>query len=234
MADDAMESARKLSQPYTLATVAVLCAWVSQLCGDLDRTMERAETAISLSNVEGFPFWAPMGVIMRGWVLLERGELELGLAEMRRGLSEFRQVGASVTVPYHLTLLAQALAKVNQHQEASDVLAEAEKIAEQNEESWWNAEIARLKGEFALASVNGGANPEPGYKEAERYFRQALSIALEQGAKSVELRAAASLCCLERARGKNEGSRRDLLALYESFKEGFGTRDLVDAKAVLS
>ena len=54
-----------------------------------------------------------------------------------------------------------------------------------------------------------------------------------QGARSLELRAATSLARLWRDQGKR-AEARDLLALiYGWFTEGFDTRDLIDAKALL-
>jgi hypothetical protein len=59
-------------------------------------------------------------------------------------------------------------------------------VAEQTGEHWNLAELYRLKGELLLNSIGGGG-------EAERCFRQALSIAIRQQAKALELRAATSL-----------------------------------------
>jgi predicted ATPase len=68
---------------------------------------------------------------------------------------------------------------------------------------------------------------------AEELYRNALTIAQEQGAKLWELRAAASLARLRRDQGRH-GEARDLLApVYGWFTEGFDTPDLKEAKALL-
>jgi len=76
-------------------------------------------------------------------------------------------------------------------------------------------------------------SPEPDAAKAETYFERALSIARQQQAKSWELRAAMSLARLWRNQGKVQQARELLAAVYEWFTEGFDTRDLREAKALL-
>ena len=65
-------------------------------------------------------------------------------------------------------------------------------------------------------------------------LREALTVAERQGGKAWALRAATDLAELGLAHG-DAGPARDALApLYRSFAEGFGTRDLKRAAAVLA
>ncbi len=68
---------------------------------------------------------------------------------------------------------------------------------------------------------------------AEACFRRALDVARAQEAKSPELRAATSLARLWRDQGKRAEARALLAPVYATFTEGFTTRDLIDAKALL-
>jgi predicted ATPase len=58
-------------------------------------------------------------------------------------------------------------------------------------------------------------------------------MAREQGAKSFELRAAMSLARLWRDQGRHTEARALLAPVYNWFTEGFDTRDLREAKALL-
>ena len=65
------------------------------------------------------------------------------------------------------------------------------------------------------------------------YFANALAIARKQQAKSWKLRAAMSLARLWRDQGKVKEARELLAPVYGWFTEGFDTRDLKEAKALL-
>ena len=62
---------------------------------------------------------------------------------------------------------------------------------------------------------------------------QSLEIARRQEARTFELRAATTLARLWQRQGKREKARALLAPLYAWFTEGFDTRDLIDAKALL-
>ena len=98
---------------------------------------------------------------------------------------------------------------------------------ETTKESWFEAEVNRIAGEIALRA------PEPDAAKAEEYFERALAVARQQQAKSWELRAAMSLARLWRDQGKVQQARELLAPVYGWFTEGFDTRDLKEAKALL-
>jgi predicted ATPase len=70
-------------------------------------------------------------------------------------------------------------------------------------------------------------------QEAEGYFFKAIEIARKQQAKSLELRVTMSLARLWRQQGKQCEAHSMLAELYGWFTEGFGTKDLQEAKALL-
>jgi predicted ATPase len=74
---------------------------------------------------------------------------------------------------------------------------------------------------------------EPDTAKAEAYFNRALTLARQQQAKSWELRAATSLARLLREQGKVRQARGLLAPVRRWFTEGFDTRDLKEAKALL-
>jgi predicted ATPase len=62
---------------------------------------------------------------------------------------------------------------------------------------------------------------------------KSLQTGRQQQAKSLELRAATSLARLWRDQGKTPQARELLSPVYGWFTEGFDTRDLKEAKALL-
>ena len=69
--------------------------------------------------------------------------------------------------------------------------------------------------------------------KAEACFQRALMIAREQGARALELEAALDLARLWRDRGKRADARDLVAPVYGWFTEGFDTKDLKEAKALL-
>src|SRR5204862_1969164 len=90
------------------------------------------------------------------------------------------------------------------------------------------SEIRRLEGELVLQQTPTAAD------EAERTFRAAIDIARSRSEKGLELRAETSLGRLLAARGRRDEARRRLGDVYGSFTEGFATRDLRVARALLA
>jgi len=111
-------------------------------------------------------------------------------------------------------------------------LAEALDFVEETEERFCEAEIYRLKGALTLQS-QVSVQKSKAETEAETCFQKSIEIAKHQQAKSWELRAATSLARLWREQGKKQEARTLLAPVYNWFGEGFDTRDLKDAKALL-
>jgi predicted ATPase len=146
---------------------------------------------------------------------------------MTAGLTAYRLTGTTVWMPLHLTYLARAYAELGKLDDAWRCIGEATKAVEKTKETWFEAEINRIAGEIALKS------PERNTGKAEDYFERALAVARQQQAKSWELRAAMSLARLWRDQGKVQQARELLAPVYGWFTEGFDTRDLKEAKALL-
>jgi predicted ATPase/DNA-binding winged helix-turn-helix (wHTH) protein len=93
---------------------------------------------------------------------------------------------------------------------------------------WCTAEVLRAQGETLLEIGEPDADAA-----AEELFVRSMDISRRQGARSWELRSAMSLARLWHV-GAQTARARDLLAeVYGRFPEGFGTRDLIQAQALL-
>ena len=143
------------------------------------------------------------------------------------GRTAWRSTGSTVFEPFYLTYLASAHAELGQFDDAWRCISEAMTAVETTKEKWCEAEVNRMAGEITLMS------PKPDAAKAQAYFERALAVARQQQAKSWELRAAMSLARLWRDQGKPQQARELLAPLYGWFTEGFDTRDLKEAKALL-
>jgi adenylate cyclase len=258
---EALTLAQELAYSNTLAAALVFAAWFYQLCRDGQRAKERAEAAITLSTEQGLPFWLAAGESCRGWLLAEQGQVEEGIAQIRRALAAYRATGAEVHWRIQsLVALAEVCLKAGRTEEGLSALAEAVDFMNSHEERWLEAEVYRIKGQLVLQSgVRSLESENPSTQhlapntqaevdqEAEEYFFKAIEIAQKQQAKSLELRAVMSLVRLRQRQAMQSASRNTqhesrtkldeahkmLSELYHWFTEGFDTKDLQDAKALL-
>jgi predicted ATPase len=224
---DALALAHELSHPYSLAWARCWATFVSQFRRDVSVVHEHAEAAVALSTEQGFPLWAALGTILRGWALAMQGHGEAGLAQVHQGIAAWRATGAALFVPYLCTVLAEVAAHLGHTEDGLQALAEARTLVEQHEERWWEAEVCRLRGVLLLKQA------ETPQAEAEAWLLRALDVARRQEAKSLELRAAMSLSRLWQQQGKRQEAYDLLSEVYAWFTEGFDTADLQDAKALL-
>jgi predicted ATPase len=93
------------------------------------------------------------------------------------------------------------------------------------EERAYYAEILRLKGWMLTIKDD--------LEGAEQNYLASLEWAREQQAKSWELRTSTSLARLWQGQGKRDDAHDLLAPVYNWFTEGFDTKDLIEAKALL-
>jgi predicted ATPase len=163
---------------------------------------------------------------------------------MRQGHPAFQASGSKVERLPNLAHLAAAHGKAGQIEEGLNVLAEALDLVQKTGACTWEAELYRLKGELTLqqfkvqsSRFKVGESSEFGVlsseSKAEECFRKAFEIACKQQAKSLELRATVSLARLWQQQGKTAEAHQMLAEIYGWFSEGFDTKDLQEAKALL-
>ena len=218
---------------------------IYQIGGGGQAAQQNAETFMALAREQGFLQFLSLGTIMRGRALVEQGQLAEGIAQMRHGLASHAGLGIGLFRSRLLARLAEAHGKIGQIEEGLTVLADAFAHVERIGERFYEAELYRLKGELTLQS--SVQSLESRVTEAEECFRRAIAIAKQQHAKSLELRAVMSLVRVRAQLVTQKGSRNTkhaprvrlaeahqmLAKVYNWFTEGFDTKDLQEAKALL-
>ena len=122
------------------------------------------------------------------------------------------------------------MAEIQAGQDAKEALARIDKalaLAGRTGEHWTDALLHRIRGEILLKRDSANT------ALAEEAFLTAIAVAQQQKARSFELRASMSLARLWRDQGKVQQARELMAPVYGWFTEGFDTRDLKDAKALL-
>ncbi len=240
---EALTLAQELAHPGSSGYALHFAAMLYQFRREEQTVQERAEAVIALVTEHGFPHFLALGPILRGWALAEQGHGEEGIAQLHQGLNTYRATGAGIARTQFLALLAEAYGKAGQAEEGLTVLAEALAMVDKTGECYYEAELYRLRGEFTLQQLkiknakltmtetpHQAANPQA---EAEACFHKAIDIARKQQAKSLELRAVMSLSRLWQQQDKKAEAHEVLAEVYGWFTEGFDTKDLQEAKALL-
>jgi predicted ATPase len=222
----ALELSHRLEQPSSQTLALHFAAMLHQLRGDVPRAGACADACGVFAAEHGFSFWMAGGAVMSGWALAAGGVADEGVARLRRGLRDWQATSSLTYRTYYLGLLAEVLAGQGQVAEAGRVLEEALALARRTGEGLYEAELLRLRGELLL---RGPGEPAA----AEAHFRQALEVARQQGAKSLELRAAISLARPGRPLGAPGEARARLAETYGWFTEGLQTPDLQEARGLL-
>jgi class 3 adenylate cyclase/predicted ATPase len=241
---EALRLARELEHPFSTGWVLVSAAWLHHLRHEPQEVKRLAETLTAHSQDQGFQVWLLWGAILHGWALAMQGQGEEGIAEIRQGMASWQAIGAEQLWPSFFALLAEAYGKVGRTEDGLTALAEALARVNKTGERLNEAELYRLKGELMLQqlsvassqlSVPNSQSPTPNpQSEAEACFLKAIDIARQQQAKSWELRATTSLARLWQQQGRQKDAHQMLADIYHWFTEGFDTKDLQEAKALLN
>jgi class 3 adenylate cyclase/predicted ATPase len=224
---EAFTLAQELSHPLSFAYALYFAFLLHGFRKERQLAQEKAKELIAVSSEHGFPYWAEIGTFLRGSMLVAQGQVEEGLAQMRQGMENYLAEGTEQGHPSFLSGLAAAHGSVGQIDEGLALLTEALAILDKTGQRLNEVELYLLKGSLLLKT--GGQK----VAEAEECFRQALDVARRQGAKSLELQAVIRLCRLWRQQGKKDEAQQQLAEIYGWFTEGFDTRDLKEAKALL-
>ena len=233
---ESLTLARELANPFSLAVAVIWAAVLHDFRREDALVQEYAAATQALSTEQGFATFAAGAIILQGWALVRRGAVDRGVTQMIEGLRAWREAGSDLFQYWH-ALIAEGHARNGHVAKGLAQLDEGFAVIEKSGEVMWEPELYRLKGELLLKarSPDNHSGPEgpPDPIEAEICFQRALQIARQQGAKSLELRAAMSVSRLWSRQDRREEARQLLADIYGWFTEGFDTGDLRDAKALL-
>ena len=201
---------------------------------------------MALSTEQGFPFWLALGAILRGWALAEQGQVEEGIAQMQPGLGclaghRSRAGAAVLSCP-----AGRGVWKSGQTEEGLTVLAEALAVVDKTGERVYEAELYRLYGELSLRRANrrvgeqakSPSAPSPSLPVAQSSPERSVFSQSHRDCPQAagEVAGAASgdeLGRLWQQQGKKNEAHQMLSEIYNWFTEGFDTKDLQEAKALL-
>ena len=127
--------------------------------------------------------------------------------------------------PHYLALLGEAQLRTGAIDAGLAAVAEALELSRRERSLFYEPELLRLEGGLRAAAGDVAA--------AETALRYGLARAREQGSATLELRIGTDLARLLTDPVAAAEARADVRAAYAGFGEGFDTRDLREAAALI-
>jgi class 3 adenylate cyclase/predicted ATPase len=225
--DEAVKRARQIGHGSTLILGLVYTTLLGLLSRDFRATSSAVDEMEVLVEETGALFWRVIAKLSRGGALALNDQSSKAVPILSANFATYRSTGAKMWVPFWLVNLARAQAAIIQFDAAWHSIADAIETLQATGERWIEAWVYQTAGEIALMEST------PDFVKAQNHLTRAIVTAQAQQSKTWELRAAMSLARLWRSQGKVQQARELLAPVYGWFTEGFDTRDLKDAKALL-
>ena len=220
---------RRRQHPFDLGFMLTFGGQLFDFRGEPAQILARVEEAERLGRTHSLPFITDVSAqLMKGIAWIRAGRVAEGIPLLQRALELWRANDMQAVTPYFRAAIAEGLALGGKSEDGLRLIEEnLTQIARPGwEERVYLAEFLRLKA--WMLSLQGDLDG------AEQNYQSSLAWAREQQAKSWELRTATGLARLWQSQGKHREAQALLAPIYGWFTEGFDTKDLKDAKAVLS
>jgi predicted ATPase len=227
----AIERARKMGHPFTYCYSLFWAGCAASLVrDDAEKMLSRAKELASVARVEGFHHWFDLSQFILAFAHWECSQPKVNT---RQFLEDYpyatwpdRLVGVTMFTPFCSVLSARMMATPQALNASLERIDKAIRVATNGAENWATPEMLRIRGCLQLETVRHD-------NEAEADFTKSIEMARAQQARLWELRTSVSLARLWQQQGKQREARVLLAPVYGWFTEGFDTKDLKEAKALL-
>lgn len=222
---ESLRMAEDLKHIFTLQMTTWKFGQTYDLAGMGDKAVEYGGRVRRIAEEQGFAFWVALGMGCEGVGYKHLGRYDESIDSLKAALAQLEATGSFILFPKYRGHLADSLWQTGQRDAALKQLDQA--FADQSGgEYFMHAELLRLRGDFAFDRRDLDA--------AELAYREALAVALKQGAKFYELRTTLRLGRVLQKRGHTAEFRQQLQPLLNWFTEGFDMPDIQAAKTVLA
>jgi predicted ATPase len=225
--DAALDRAREVNHAHTNAYAWYYASVLHAVRGEPAIAQAYAERCLAISKQHGFRQWLGLSRAIRGICAAALDASSRRLDDVKAALDEYQRAGYQLGITAQIVLLCPVLLLRNENEAALEVIDHGLSIVKHNGERFFEAELYRLKA--GVLRARGAPDAE-----VEALLDRALRTARDQQARTLELRAATDLARLWINQGKRTEARDVLSSVYDRFSEGFDTRDLTEAKAVLA
>ncbi|MFN0315300.1 MAG: AAA family ATPase [Burkholderiales bacterium] len=222
--DIAIRTAHRHAEPLAVATTLVHHALFNMLCEDPVSALTNSREAAAFCRENRILLRQIEAEMIEGCALADLGQPAEGLRILQPAINVWAQLGAKIWDPGWYSALARVQAQGGRIDLAREAMHHAFDAAETTGEHLYLADMHRLDGDLRLFVM---------HPDAESCYREAIRLARQQKAKLFEIRASTSLAGLLQSQDKCREAYDLLAPVYNWFTEGFDTKKLKEAKALL-
>jgi DNA-binding SARP family transcriptional activator/tetratricopeptide (TPR) repeat protein len=141
---EAIELARAIEHPYSLAVALAYGGVTHQMRGDLPELISIVGELRELCDRYGFAYYREWGLILNGWSQRDAP----GIALIHEGIKNLKSEGSFARMPYWLSLLADLSARNNRPDAAQAILDAAIVDGQARRDLWWMPEVLRMRAAY--------------------------------------------------------------------------------------
>ncbi len=222
----ALSLARTMNFPLIVAFTSAILATVLLLRRDGQACVSLTREQIEYCSEHRFVFWSAAFEIHHGAARACLNGDPAGVAELERGILDWRKTGAELHVPTWSSFLADAALVVGDLDTAERALSDGIETSERHGDVFALAELQRLVGRLRLKQERRSL--------ARRALEEAVGTARRQDAGLYLLRAGRDLAQLIADDGDATGARDILKPIVGSITEHRAGLDFQEASALLA
>ncbi len=222
---DAIDLARRLQHVPSLAHALWFVCQAQVARRDAVAVVNTANELLTLSEEHGLPQTRAVALAYLGWAIGQTEDVSRGIRRLEEGLAMYNRLGVRSNLCLTICLLAETYFMAEQYEKGMEQANLAIATSSEIGDRWCLPRIHTIRARLLQTFRQVDA--------AEASLQLAVDIAAAQSAKGAQLQAVNSLARLWREQGKPQQARELLAPVYSWFTEGFDTRDLKEAKALL-
>jgi predicted ATPase/class 3 adenylate cyclase len=236
-ADSALEHAlsgantKTPSIPLGIAQASFMLALTYHMRGDTEAARAATEETMRYAKRQGHAYFIAAADILFKWMSASQKKNPAAVRQLTASIRNYLALNSKLGLSWFLLLRAAAHRHIGQYEQGLTDIEEAFAHVQRTGETFYAAEIYRVKGELLLARPHLRARAE-----AEECFQRSLEIARSQHAKSWELRTCISLATLWEMQGKRHAARdllHEVCAWFEQHNQGIDTADFRESQRLL-
>jgi len=227
-AKKSLDLSKELHHVYSEAISYYIFADIYQLGREPHLVKEYAEATLNIAEENRFEIFIAIGEILRGWTIAELEDIDKGIDEMTKALKRYLETGTSYYWSHWNTMIAEAHIKNGELDVAENMINETIRKAEKTGDLFNQAELYR---NLAEISILKGINDK---EMVEDNFKKSIEWAVKQHSRILELRSLVSYTKYLQSAGERRAVVERLRRCYDSFEEGYETRDLKEARSLIA